>query len=162
VALRPAPELQADFKSGAVFLSYASEDRARVREIRAQLEDANIDTWMDERALQPGDEFEQSIRENIRSAAYFLAIISRSLNLPQRARGGYLFKEWKWAEDAALERHKEDAFLQPIVIDDTPSGSRFVDSPYRDLHWTRLRDGRLPPEFINLIVNGIRKYRRAK
>jgi hypothetical protein len=162
VALAPAAELQTDFKSGAVFLSYASEDRARVREIRAQLEAANIDTWMDERALQPGDEFEQSIRENIRRAAYFLVIISRSLDQPSRALGGYVLKEWKWAEDAALERHKEDAFLQPIVIDDTPSGARFVDSPYRDLHWTRLREGRLPPEFIDLLSRGIRKYRRAR
>ena len=162
VAQRPTPELQTDFKSGAVFLSYASEDRARVREIRSQLEAANIDTWMDERALQPGEEFEQSIRENIRRAAYFLCIISRSLDQPPRALGGYVLKEWKWAEDAALERHKEDAFLQPIVVDDTPSGARFVDSPYRDLHWTRLRDGRLPPEFIDLLSRGIRKYRRAK
>jgi hypothetical protein len=157
-----APEAQTDFKSGAVFLSYASEDRARVREIRAQLEAANIDTWMDERALQPGDEFEQSIRENIRRAAFFLVIISRSLDQPSRALGGYVLKEWKWGEDAALERHKEDVFLQPIVIDDTPSGARFVDSPYRDLHWTRLRDGKLPPEFIDLLSRGIRKYRRAK
>jgi hypothetical protein len=162
VALPLAPELQTDFKPGAVFLSYASEDRARVRDIRAQLEAANIDTWMDERALQPGDEFEQSIRENIRRAAYFLVIISRTLDQPSRALGGYVLKEWKWAEDAALERHKEDAFLQPIVIDDTPSGVRFVDSPYRDLHWTRLREGKLPPEFIDLLSRGIRKYRRAK
>jgi hypothetical protein len=157
----PAAEMKSEFKPGAVFLSYASEDRARVREIREQLEAANIDTWMDERALQPGDAFEQRIRENIRGAAFFLAIISRSFDKPSRALGGYVLKEWKWAEDASLERHKEDAFLQPIVIDDTPSGAQFVDTPYRDLHWTRLRDGRLPQEFIDLLSRGIRKYRRA-
>jgi len=157
-----AVDLRAECKPGAVFLSYASEDRARVREIRAQLEAANIDTWMDERALQPGESFEQSIRDNIRRAAFFLAVISRSFDQPSRALGGYVLKEWKWAEDASLERHKEDAFLQPIVIDSTPSGAPFVDTPYRDLHWTRLRDGRLPPEFIDFLSRGIRKYRRAK
>ena len=50
-------------------------------------------------------------RENIRRASYFLAIISRSLDQPPRALGGYVLKEWKWAEDAALERHKEDVLL---------------------------------------------------
>jgi hypothetical protein len=157
-----SPDLESEFKSGTVFLSYASENRDRVRKIREQLEAANIDTWMDERALQPGVDYEQSIRENIRRASFFVAVISRAFDQPSRAVGGYVLKEWKWAENAAMERHKEDAFLQPLVIDDTPAGAGFVDSPYRELHWTRLRDGKLPPEFIDFLSRGIRKYRRAR
>ena len=45
------------------------------------------------------------------------------------------------AEDASMERRKEDLYLQPLVIDDTPSGAQFVGSPYRDLQWTRLSEG---------------------
>lgn len=162
-SVRPAaPDAGSEFKSGTVFLSYASENREWVRKIRAQLEAANIDTWMDERALQPGVNYEQSIRENIRRASFFVAVISRAFDQPSRAMGGYVLKEWKWAEDAALERHKEDGFLQPLVIDDTPAGASFVDSPYRELHWTRLRDGQLPPEFIDFLNHGIRKYRRGR
>ncbi len=155
----PAPQ----FKSGAVFLSYASEDRAAVRSIRAQLEEKNIDTWMDERELpaDPGNEYLQTIRENIHKAAFFVPIISRALD-----RSGssprFLWREWHEAEDAAMERRKEDRYLQPLVIDDTPSGATFVHRPYSDVQWTRLRDGRVPPEFIEALSRGIRNFRRPR
>ena len=150
-----APEL----KRGAVFLSYASEDRPIVARIRAQLEAANIDTWMDESGLEPGVEYQYVIRDNIRNASFFLAFISQSLSSKGER---FLFREWKWAEDANLERRKEQRFLQPVVIDSTPPGSSFVDPPYRELHWARLRDGQLPPEFIQFLSQGIRSFRRGK
>ncbi len=152
-----------DFKAGAVFLSYASEDRATVRAIRDQLEENNIDTWMDERELpaDPGNEYQQTIRENIRRASFFVPVISRALD---RAGPGprFVWREWRMAEDAAMERRKEDRYLQPLVIDDTPSGAPFVEPPYRDVQWTRLRDRRLPPEFIDALSQGIRNYRRPR
>jgi hypothetical protein len=53
-----SPTPTTEFKTGAVFLSYASEDRTKVRAIRDQLEANNIDTWMDERELpaDPGND----------------------------------------------------------------------------------------------------------
>jgi hypothetical protein len=66
------------------------------------------------------------------------------------------------AEDASMERRKEDRYLQPLVIDDTPSGAEFVESPYRDLQWARLRDGKVPPELIETLSRGIRNYRRPR
>ncbi len=65
------------------------------------------------------------------------------------------------AEDASMNRRKEDLYLQPLVIDDTPSGAKFVGSPYRDLQWTRVSDGRIPQEFIETLSQGIRNFRRA-
>jgi hypothetical protein len=91
-----------------------------------------------------------------------VAIISRTFELPSRALGGYVFKEWKWAEDASLARRKDDAFLQPLVIDDTPKGAKCIDEPYRSLHWAELRDSKLQPEFIELLSRGIRNYRRPR
>ena len=152
-----------DFKTGAVFLSYASEDRAKVRAIRDELEANNIDTWMDERELptDPGNEYLLTIRENIRKAAFFVPIISRALD---RTGPGprFVWREWRMAEDASMERRKEDRYLQPLVVDDTPSGAAFVESPYRDLQWTRLREGRVPPEFVDTLSRGIRNYRRPR
>ena len=152
-----------DFKSGAVFLSYASEDRAKVRAIRDELEANNIDTWMDERELptDPGNEYLLTIRENIRKAAFFVPVISRALDLTGPGPR-FVWREWRMAEDASMERRKEDRYLQPLVIDDTPSGAAFVESPYRDLQWARLRDGRVPPEFIETLSRGIRNYRRPR
>lgn len=152
-----------EFKPGAVFLSYASEDRAKVRAIRDQLEANNIDTWLDERELpaDPGNDYLLTIRENIRKAAFFVPIISRALD---RSGPGprFVWREWRMAEDASMERRKEDRYLQPLVIDDTPSGAQFVESPYRDLQWARLRDGKVPPELIETLSRGIRNYRRPR
>lgn len=148
------------FKPGAVFLSYASEDREVVRTIRAQLEAANIDTWMDESALEPGEAFQNAIHENIRKAAFFVAIISKSL-INRHGGGRFLWKEWKWAEDTWMERPRDDRYLQPLVIDDTPAGAPFIDSPYRDLHWACLEKGRLPQTLVDNLIRGIRQYRRT-
>lgn len=149
------------FKSGAVFLSYTAEDRQVVREIRDQLEAARIDTWMDESKLEPGDEFGQVIHANVQNASFFVAIVSKSLE-SVGPRGRFVLREWKWAEDASEARRKGDKFLQVVVIDDTPLGASFVNPPYRNVEWVRLRDGRLPPEFIDLLRRGIRRYRRSR
>jgi len=157
-----APVRPNSMKRGAVFLSYAHEDKAVVSGMKAQLEAAHIDTWMDESGLEPGAEFQRIIHDNIHDAAFFVAVISRSLAAPDKP-GRFLWKEWKWAEDEAMQRRREDAFLQPVCIDDTPSGSRFVEPPFRDaLHWTRLQDGRLSDEFIRFLTQGIRHYRSGR
>lgn len=157
----PGQVAPAPMKTGSVFLSYAREDRPLVARIRAQLEAANIDTWMDETGLEPGVEFQQVIHDNIRQASFFLAFISRSLDAPDRP-GRFLWKEWRWAEDVSLERRREDTFLQPICIDETAPGARFIEAPMRDLQWTRLRNGQLPAEFVSRLAQGIRRFRKQR
>lgn len=146
-------------KFGAVFISYAKEDQAAALAIRKQLEAAHIDTWMDESGLEPGVEFQEEIRDNIYKASFFLPLVSRSLNLEGSGRlGRFVFREWKWAEDAAEERLKDDRFLQPVVIDNTPPGATFIDRPYRDMQWTSLQGGALPQNFIDFVKKGFRHF----
>ena len=161
VARPKATDVLPPFKSGAVFLSYAHEDHTVAKVIRDQLEANDIDTWMDDREFKGGEEFEPVIRENIKHASFFVAIISRSLDrlLPE---GRFVLKEWKWAEDASEARHKDECFLQPVVIDDTPPAASFVDLPYRELHWNQLSEGALPQEFIDRLRRGIRNYKRSE
>ncbi len=157
---RPTAEAS---KRGAVFISYAREDLASAKAIRAQLEAAYIDTWMDESGLEPGEEFKPVIRENIEKASFFVALISGSLDLQGANRlGRFVLREWKWAEDTAQERHTDDCFLQPVVIDDTRPDAAFIDRPFRGLaskNWTTLKDGVLPPHFIDFVKRGIRRFR---
>lgn len=156
----PVP-VPGEAKPGAVFISYAREDRAAAVAIRAQLEAAKIDTWMDESGLEPGAEYQDVIRENIGKASFFVAIVSRALDLDGSGRlGRFLLREWTWAEKANEARRKDDHFFQPVVVDDTPPGASFIDLRFRELHWTRLRDGKLPPEFIDHLRQGIRRSRR--
>lgn len=146
-------------KRGAVFLSYASENRESVRRVRDQLEAANVDTWMDESGLEPGEQFQQAIKENIAAASCFIVFISKSLEGKQKR---FLWKEWKWAEEESLNWRKGQRFLQAVVIDDTPAGAPFVDPPFSELHWMRLQDGLLPDEFVQLLSQGVRAFRRSR
>jgi hypothetical protein len=159
VAPGPAPVVP-DFKDGAVFLSCASADRATARSIRTQLEANHIDTWMDdgEIAAEPGDGHQQAIRENIRCASSFVPIISRTLDRAGQTPQ-FVWREWHIAEGVAAERRREDRYLQPLVIDDTPQAADFVGLPFRDLVWTRLRNGQIPPEFIETLSRRLRDYR---
>lgn len=155
----PAPES----KPGAVFISYSRENQAAANVIRAQLEEAGIDTWMDETGLEPGAEFQQVIRDNIGRASFFLAVISRALDLEASGRPGrFVLREWKWAESTNEERSKDHCFLQPVVVDDTPAGAHFVDPPFRSLEWTRLQGGKLPRSFVVFLKKGIRRFRSSR
>ena len=149
-------------KRGAVFISYAKEDRPAASAIRAQLEAANIDTWMDESELESGMEFEYVIKDNIERASFFVAVISRAHDIQKSGRlGRYVLGEWHWGEKVNEKRLKDDCFLRPVVVDDTPAGASFIERPFRDLHWTSLENGELPPEFIDSLRQGIRRYRSS-
>jgi hypothetical protein len=147
-------------KAGSVFISYARDDRAQAIAIRDQLEAANIDTWMDDKGLDPGEAYDEAIHENIRNASFFVALISKSLNLEQSNRNRrYVLKEWRWAEDADLERPRNQNFLQPVVLDDTLPGAPFIEGPMRMRQWTECTNGQLPERFIDFLRQGIRRYR---
>lgn len=147
-------------KSGAVFISYAREDRTAALAIRAQLETCGIDTWMDESGLKPGVEFQHVIQENIEKASFFIAVISAALNFDGTdRRSRFVLEEWHWAEKVNNSRLKDDCFLQPLVVDNTPPGAKFIERPFRDLHWSVFRDNTLSPEFIDTLRKGIRRFR---
>ena len=157
---RPQPGTS---KPGAVFISYAREDLKFAKAIKAQLEAAYIDTWMDESGLEPGEEFKPVIRENIEKASFFLALISKSLDLEGTDRPGrFVLREWKWAEETAQERNTAHGYLQAVVIDDTLPNAPFIDRPFHNLtekNCTFLKDGALPPHFIDFVKQGIRRFR---
>ncbi|MBV9488441.1 MAG: toll/interleukin-1 receptor domain-containing protein [Verrucomicrobia bacterium] len=153
----------AAIKRGAVFISYAREDRKVASKIREQLEAEGVDTWMDDSGLEPGAHWEEVIEDNIRQSAFFLPVISQSLD-PSRwgdRRERFLLREWQLAVRSNSMRPPEDRFLCPVCADDTSCDAAFV-RPFRAEHWTRLSEERLPPEFIQSLRDGIRRFRRAK
>lgn len=147
-------------KAGSVFISYARDDRANAVAIRDQLEANNIDTWMDESDLEPGEAYDEAIHENIKNASFFIALISKSLNLADSNRfGRYVFKEWRWAENADLERPLSQKFLQPVVLDETSPHAPFIEGSIRGREWTACPNGQLPASFIDFLRQGMRRYR---
>lgn len=103
---------------GAVFLSYASEDRSAVELIRDALEQAGIDVWFDRNAgaLRAGEDFEVKIKTNIDKCSLFIPIISRNTLTPVRR---FFRIEWDYAQKVATQVLPSMRFIIPVVIDDT-------------------------------------------
>ena len=127
--------------TGAVFLSYASQDAEAAQRICAALRSAGIEVWFDQSELRGGDAWDHSIRRQIKTCALFVPVISR--NTHDRVEG-YFRLEWKLAVDRSHLISADQAFLLPVAIDDTRNDDERVPERFRDVQWTRLPDGVTP------------------
>jgi TolB-like protein len=138
----PKPE---STPTGAVFLSYASQDAEAASRICDTLRAGGIEVWLDQSELRGGDAWDQSIRKQIKTCALFLPIISKHTH----ERGeGYFRLEWNLATDRCQRMAADKAFLVPVAIDDTPDDDERVPEKFREVQWTRLPGGEAPPEFV--------------
>src|SRR5450432_4232327 len=134
--------------SHAVFLSYASQDAEAAQRICAALRSAGVEVWFDQSELRGGDAWDQSIRKQIKTCALFLPVISR--NTHDRVEG-YFRLEWKLAVDRSHLISADQAFLLPVVIDDTPEHDERIPERFRDVQWTRLPGGETPAAFTDRV-----------
>ncbi len=146
-------------QKGAVFLSYASEDRPVVMLIRDALEQAGIDVWFDRNpeALRAGENFEAKIKANIDKCSLFVPIISRTTTTPNPR---FFRIEWNYAQDLAARFPDNWRFIMPVVIDDTPPDATTIPDKFRKLHWERMQGGQVHEAFVNDIKGLYRDYQR--
>jgi len=138
----------ASIPTGAVFLSYASQDAEAARKICEALRATGIEVWFDQSELRGGDVWDQTIRKQIKACALFIPVISRHTH---ERREGYFRLEWKLAVDRSNLISATQAFLLPVVIDDTREDDEEVPEKIRDIHWTRLPAGETPPAFVERV-----------
>ena len=130
--------------SGAVFLSYASQDAEAARNICEALRSAGVTVWFDqEGGLEHGDEWDAKIRRQIKECVLFLPIISANT---QAREEGYFRIEWELATNRAMGIASGVAFILPIVIDDTREPDALVPDRFRKVQWTRLPGGQVPAD----------------
>jgi len=134
--------------SRAVFLSYASEDGEAAQKICEALRAGGIEVWFDQSELRGGDAWDQSIRKQIKTCALFIPIISQ--NTHARAEG-YFRLEWKLAVDRSHLISADQAFLLPVVLDDTRDDDERVPERLREVQWTRLPGGVTPEAFVERV-----------
>src|SRR5579862_882603 len=134
--------------TGAVFVSYASQDAESAQRICAALRSAGVEVWFDQSELRGGDAWDQSIRKQIKTCALFLPVISHTTH---DRREGYFRLEWKLAIDRCHLMDAEMAFLLPVVIDDTRDDDDRVPERFREVQWTRLPGGETSPAFAERI-----------
>jgi TolB-like protein len=123
--------------SKAVFLSYASHDAEAARRICEALRAAGIEVWFDQNELRGGDAWDASIRKQIKECALFVPIISASTDARSE---GYFRLEWRLAVERSHLMADDQAFLLPVVIDDTPHAATRVPDRFREKQWSQLTD----------------------
>ena len=131
--------------TGAVFLSYASEDQDAAQRIYGALHAAGIEVWLDQSELRGGDAWDRQIREWIHDCRLFIALISAHT---QARDEGYFRREWKLAVDRTHDMLEKKAFLLPVAIDATPERGAAVPDKFHEVQWTRLPRGEASPEFV--------------
>jgi TolB-like protein/Flp pilus assembly protein TadD len=134
--------------TGAVFLSYASQDADAARRICDALRAAGIEIWFDQSALRGGDAWDRAIRQQIRDCALFIPVISAHSDARHE---GYFRREWRLAVERAGDMSERVAFLVPVVIDDTSDSRADVPDRFRAVQWTRLPGGDTPSAFVERI-----------
>lgn len=147
-----------EMEPGAVFLSYASEDRPLVEALKEELERAGVDVWFDRDALEGGDEYERKIRRNIESCSLFVPILSRH-TLTSRRR--FFRLEWDWAERVAVQAPPNLRFIVPLAVDDIAPDDPALPERFRRLHWERLAPGHPNPGIVETLKRYFRDYQRS-
>ncbi len=142
---------------GAVFLSYASEDKAAVIKLKEALEAQQVDVFFDKDDLRAGDDYEARLRQSIGNCSVFIPVISGNTLTGKRR---FFRIEWNQALEEALKVAPSQRFIVPVVIDGTAPTESAVPEKFRKLHWEPLRDGQPPPEFVAAVKQLYRQYQK--
>lgn len=134
--------------TGAVFLSYASQDAEAAARVCESLRAAGIEVWFDRSELRGGDAWDLQIKKQIHDCALFVPLISKHTD--SRVEG-YFRREWNLAKRRLLDRAEDAAFLVPVVIDETREADARVPEEFLHSQWTRLPGGETPPAFAHRV-----------
>jgi len=131
--------------TGAVFLSYASQDAMAAQRMCAALRSAGVEVWFDQSELRGGDAWDRQIRERIHDCRLFIALISAHTEARDQ---GYFRHEWKLAVERTHHMSDKKPFLVPVVIDNTRERGASVPDKLHEVQWTHLPGGEAPSEFV--------------
>lgn len=147
-----------DIEPGAVFLSYASEDREIVEKLKGDLDREDVPAWFDRDRLEAGDPFEPKIRASIKLCTLFVPILSKHTLTPGRR---FFRVEWSCAEREAEEAPPNQTFIMPVVIDDDvkPDDPR-IPERFRSVQWHRLPPDRSTGDLVDLLKRRLKAYQR--
>lgn len=132
-----------------IFLSYAQEDRNIVAALYLQLREAGLCPWMDQPpfpfefdGIPPGEEWEASLRKNLKEASVVLAFLSRT----SVRKKGYVQKEYRLALSYAMEAPDKSFSLIPVLLEECEIPDYLVDTmSMKHFQWYKLyayEDGR--------------------
>jgi len=160
-AVREAGTGGRSIPNGAVFVSYASDDLAAASRLADGLRAAGLEVWFDKNALQMGDDWARSIRRGLEQCSLFLPVISRQ-TLSEENRRRYFWREWNDADDFARGMAPGEAYIVPVVIDDTRIDHAPLPDSFKRAQGTSLPDGEVTPDAAQLLVELVRAFHRRQ
>ncbi len=134
--------------TGAVFLSYCSQDMEAVTRICDALRAAGVEVWLDKTELRGGDAWDAQIKKQIHDCALFVPVISEHTNSRME---GYFRGEWNLATRRLMNMAHDAVFLVPVVVDGTLEADARVPDEFLRAQWTRLPGGETPPAFAHRV-----------
>jgi TolB-like protein len=135
--------------SGAVFLSYASQDADAAKRICEALRAVGIEVWFDQSELRGGDAWDRHIHKQIHDCRLLIALISSNTEARDE---GYFRREWRLAIDRTLDMDENKTFLVPVAIDNTSERSAAVPEALHRVQWARLPGGHPTSAFVGHVV----------
>jgi hypothetical protein len=133
-----------DMPDRAIFISYARQDLAAAKQMKAGLDAIGLTSWFDMDRLGAGDDYDRKIQRNIGNCSFFLPLISATTD--QRVEG-YFRREWSYALDRVRNIADQAIFIVPVAIDDASPATALVPERFKAVHWERLPGGIVTPEF---------------
>ena len=148
-------------RDGAVFVSYASENRDAAQRLADGLRDAGLDVWFDKNALQVAGDWAMSIHRGIDRCSLFLPVISREA-LSEENRRRYFWREWNVADDRARGMAPDEEFIVPVVVDDTRLDRTTLPDTFKRKQGPSLPGGTVTPEVAQRLTEIVRNFHRRQ
>lgn len=104
-----------------VFLCHAKDDKPAVRRLYDSLLVNEVDAWLDEEKLMPGQNWQQEIPKAVKSSDIVILCLSKSsIN-----KEGYIQKEIKFALDIANEKSEGSIYIIPAKLEECDVPDKF-------------------------------------
>lgn len=112
-----------------VFLCHAKADKPAVRGLYNRLLSNDVETWLDEENLMPGQDWQKEIQKAVRNSdIVFVCLSKNSIN-----KDGFIQKEIKFALDVADEKAEGTVYIIPVRLEECDVPERFSKYHWADL-----------------------------
>jgi hypothetical protein len=112
-----------------VFISYAYEDREKVKPIYERLKKEGFSPWLDTERIAPGQNWKEAIEKAISDTDVVLVCFSQH----SLSKEGFIQKEIRSVLSNAEEKPEGTVFVIPIRLDDSPIPSFLRKWQFADL-----------------------------
>lgn len=143
---------------GLVFISYAREDEAAARQVKADLEAHGCAVHFDRERLSTGQSWDVQLEDRILRCAVFVSVISRYTEAS--VGESHFHRERNWAEERARSFSRPSDFYVPILVDEMlPASPEREPRIVSQVQWYHCPGGHLPPELAQRVGRLQQAYR---